>query len=143
MTQSPEEKKEKARWRRILKVYGITREQYGLIDNGSCPVCLRSWSVTVRPCIDHDHVTGHIRGLLCGYCNHYRVGRHRDHDLVYRIAQYLTPPFTEWVVPKKPKKQKKKKNAKKDNSVSRRASKSGLSQPKVRLRRSTNHGRKA
>ncbi len=116
--QTLEQRREKARWARILKIYGIDRCTYNSLDTGNCPVCLRVWSSTVRPNVDHDHVTGEIRGLLCGYCNHYRVGRHRDHNLVGRIANYLTPPFTGWVVPPKAKRRKKKKGKlidKKDN----------------------------
>jgi len=103
-----QEQKERARWRRIFKVYGITKEQYDDIDTGSCFVCTRDWSDNVRPNIDHDHVTGEVRGLLCNYCNHYRVGRHRDYELVFRIATYLKGPHTGWIVPPKPKRKRKK-----------------------------------
>ena len=99
--------KEKARWSRIKRVYGITKEQYDELDHGHCPICLRDWSSNVRPCIDHNHVTGRIRGLLCIFCNRYRVGRLRDADLVQRIADYLRVD-AEWIVPPKPKKRKKK-----------------------------------
>ena len=101
------ERKEKARWSRIKRVYGITKEQYDELDKGHCPICTRSWSSSVRPCVDHNHVTGRIRGLLCIFCNRYRVGRLRDADLVQRIADYLRVD-TEWIVPPKPKKRKKK-----------------------------------
>lgn len=111
--QTPEQKRQKARWSRIFKIYGLTKEQYDDLDTGSCPACLRTWNDTVRPAIDHDHVSGEIRGLLCGYCNHYRVGRHRDPALLFRIAEYLTPPFTGFIIPTKPKKKKKKPLAKK------------------------------
>lgn len=56
-----------ARRHRFLKTYGITLEQYATIlkrQRGHCALCLR------RPgkrwlCIDHDHQTGRVRGLLC------------------------------------------------------------------------------
>lgn len=109
-TMTPEERKEKARWQRIFRVYGITKEQYDEIDKGSCPICLRAWSDSVRPVIDHDHSTGDVRGILCFYCNHRVVGRHRDGDLIQRVADYLKGPRKGWIVPKKkPKKRKKKK----------------------------------
>lgn len=98
---TPEEKKEKARWQRIFRVYGITKEQYQELDSGKCYICLRPWSDTVKPCVDHDHSTGEVRGLLCFYCNHRLVGRHRDGDLVQRIADYLKEPRRGWIVPKK------------------------------------------
>lgn len=107
--QTPEERKEKARWSRILRVYGITREQYNALDNGHCPICLTNWSDTTRPCVDHDHSTGRVRGLLCVYCNRYRVGHFRDPELVDRIALYLRNSLSnpDWIVPPKKKKRKK------------------------------------
>lgn len=102
-----DEKREKARWYRIKKTYGITEEQYKELDHGHCPVCLRVWSERVRPAVDHDHIDGWVRGILCLYCNRTRVGRFRDYELVQRIADYLRGPF-EHVVPPKKKRRKKK-----------------------------------
>ena len=102
-------KKEKARWSRILRTYGITKEQYDELDKGHCPICTRNWSPAVRPCVDHDHVTGDVRGLLCIWCNRRAVGRFRDHELVQRIVDYLKEPRRGWVVPKKKPKKKKRK----------------------------------
>ena len=101
-------RKERSRWARILRVYGITKEQYEELDHGKCHICLREWNETVRPAVDHDHSNGVIRGLICLYCNRYRVGRHRDAELVQRIADYLRGPFKGWIVPPKPKKRRKK-----------------------------------
>lgn len=102
--------KERARWARIKRVYGLTKEQYDELDEGKCPVCERDWSPTVRPCIDHDHKSGLVRGLLCIFCNRYRVGRLRDVRLVYNVFKYLDRKPTGWVVP--PKKRKKKRPTK-------------------------------
>lgn len=102
-------KKERARWSRIKRVYGITKAQYDELDLGHCPICLRGWSATVRPAVDHDHVDGWVRGIICLYCNRVRVGRSRDSALVRRIADYLEGPF-EHVVPPKSKRKRKKKS---------------------------------
>jgi hypothetical protein len=110
---SIEEKKEKARWARIFRVYGIDKDQYSELDLGNCPICLRVWSDTVRPCIDHDHSTGDLRGVICLYCNHRIVGRHRDGDLIQRMADYLKAPRRGWIVPPKPKKKRKARSKKK------------------------------
>ena len=106
---TPEEKKEKARWSRILSVYGLTKEQYEELDLGHCPICLRVWDETVRPVIDHDHVSRMVRNIVCRYCNHRRIGHHRDSELVQRIADYLKGPFTLVMPPKKKRSRKRKK----------------------------------
>lgn len=103
-----DEKKTKARWQRIKRVYGITEEDYKELDHGHCPICLREWSEKVRPAVDHDHVDGWVRGILCLYCNRTRVGRFRDHQIVQRIADYLKQDFKH-KVPLKPKKRRRKK----------------------------------
>ncbi len=55
---------------------GCTPEQYqGMWDrqDGCCAVCLRELITGTkgdkRACVDHDHETGAVRGLLCHRCN--------------------------------------------------------------------------
>ncbi len=105
---SPDDKREKARWQRIKRTYGITQEEYSALDKGHCPICLRIWSSNVRPAVDHDHVDGWVRGIVCLYCNRTRIGRFRDAALVRRIAEYLDGPFVHVVPPKKKKRRKRK-----------------------------------
>jgi len=106
--QTPDEKREKARWSRILRVYGLTKEQYGSLKSSVCPICLRPYSDTVKPVVDHNHQTGEVRGIICAYCNHRVVGRHTDSDLISRMADYLRGPHTGFIVPKPPKRKRKK-----------------------------------
>lgn len=61
--------KELARNRR--RKYGLSHEQYQdlLIRQGNrCGICRASFDETTA-CVDHDHDTGTVRGLLCGRCN--------------------------------------------------------------------------
>ena len=109
IVQTSEEKKEKAKWYRIKKVYGLDRDQYMQLNTGSCPICLREYTANNPACIDHDHVTLEVRNICCRYCNHRIIGRHRDYELLQRVVNYLTPPFTGWFVPKKKRKSKRKK----------------------------------
>ena len=55
------------RW--ILKTYGITSEQYEALyeaQGGVCYICRRAKGTGRRKlAVDHDHVTGWVRGLLC------------------------------------------------------------------------------
>jgi hypothetical protein len=93
----------------LRRLYGLSTEQYDELlerQSGNCAVCLRPESeFNVRLAVDHDHISGEVRGLLCRYCNHRLVGRHRDPELLRRIADYLEV-GTGWFVPPKKKKRK-------------------------------------
>lgn len=111
MSQSPDEEvKEKARAYSLKRRYGITLEQYDELlvrQDGKCAVCLKeAEEFNVRLAVDHDHKSGEIRGLLCRYCNHRIVGRHRDANLLRRVADYLEI-GTGWFVPEKKKRRRK------------------------------------
>jgi hypothetical protein len=94
----------------LLRVYGITLEQYlDLLkkQDGNCAVCKRDHKeFPVSLAVDHDHHSGAIRGLLCAFCNQRVIGRHRDPELLQRAADYLRGPYTGWFVPEKKKKEK-------------------------------------
>lgn len=73
----------------LRKKYGMTIEQYNLMyetQGGICPLCLTKFDVL---CVDHDHDTGKIRGLLCRGCN-LALGSAKDSpDMLRRAADYL------------------------------------------------------
>ena len=91
----------RAQW--IMKVYGITMEEYHQIyefQDGRCPICERglldesdisNGTGGVKPHIDHEH-GGHVRGLVCAYCNTRLIGRLKDHGKAQRLADYLRDP---------------------------------------------------
>jgi hypothetical protein len=66
-----------ARRRAWLKYkYGISPEEFDalfLLQEGRCGICRVELTLgskrTTRPYIDHDHVTGAVRGILCLNCN--------------------------------------------------------------------------
>lgn len=100
---------------RIQRTYGITLEDVLdilTLQRGKCPVCLTYLGPDDPWVIDHDHPARKVRGLLCRYCNHRVVGRHRDGDLLIRAGQYLNSPpadnvlGTEPTVPKKKRKRR-------------------------------------
>lgn len=80
---------------RVEKVYGITHQEYDDLyqrQNGRCAIC-RNVSRSIRFAVDHDHVTGEVRGLLCKRCNHDLLGGgHDDIDLMWRATVYLLCP---------------------------------------------------
>jgi DNA-directed RNA polymerase subunit RPC12/RpoP len=79
--------------RYLIKTYGITEAEYeGLLESqgGCCAICSKTPDAEgQRLAVDHDHKTGIIRGILCRYCNHRVVGRHRDGPLLRQIADYV------------------------------------------------------
>lgn len=78
----------------LRRTYNITLAEYEAIrayQGGRCYICRRPSSKLV---VDHDHVSGMVRGLLCPLrCNHGLLGR-RDQDpgLFDRAAEYLRNP---------------------------------------------------
>lgn len=52
------------------RTYGMTVEQFDALliaQAGRCGICGECF--TPNPCVDHDHETGEVRGLLCRFCN--------------------------------------------------------------------------
>lgn len=76
--------------------YGLSWNDYlELIEkqSGRCAVCTRVPSGTkkkhVTLHVDHDHATGHIRGLLCDTCNRGMGLLGDDATMLRRAAEYL------------------------------------------------------
>ncbi len=69
--------------------YGIDPEhlEYMLENqNFECAICK---SYLTKPCVDHNHETGKVRGLLCDSCNQ-GLGRFEDdHELLVAATKYL------------------------------------------------------
>lgn len=78
----------------LKATYGITLSDYDKMlkkQNGKCgnPSCSNKPENNKRLCIDHNHQTGEIRGLLCNGCNT-AAGLAQDHPEVLRgLADYL------------------------------------------------------
>jgi Recombination endonuclease VII len=67
------------------KGYGISDEDYQALlarQGGACGICRKK----KRPlCVDHCHVTGKVRGLLCHNCN-LGLGHYNDDPVLTRAA---------------------------------------------------------
>jgi hypothetical protein len=89
--------RETRRKRDLSKKYGITVEDWDWLwaeQNGRCAACQIDLN-TVKVCVDHDHKTNEVRGLLCNECNH-GLGKFKDDaETLMRAAQYVlaTPPL--------------------------------------------------
>lgn len=80
---------------RIMKSkYRLTPEQFQDLcaqQGGVCAIC-KEPPKRKYLCVDHDHATGAIRGLLCDACNK-GIGHLRDSaDLAKKAAEYLLSP---------------------------------------------------
>lgn len=74
----------------LKREYGLTIETYnGMIDlqNGKCAICENEPTTTF--CVDHDHETGEIRGLLCNSCNKLLGNAHDSKKLLENAIAYL------------------------------------------------------
>lgn len=75
--------------------YRLTEEQFvelHINQHRRCAICEVELCIAVdtapgafKACVDHDHATGHIRGLLCSPCNN-MLGRAQDDTIVLENA---------------------------------------------------------
>jgi CRISPR/Cas system-associated protein Cas10 (large subunit of type III CRISPR-Cas system) len=86
------ERKAADREYQLLRKYGITIAEYEArlrAQGGGCRICGDPPAEGGSLHVDHDHVTGKVRGLLCFRCNN-AIGDLRDDiELVYRMLDYL------------------------------------------------------
>lgn len=82
-----------SRWCRTchrLQRYGLTCDEYDAIlaqQGGVCPICD---GPIKDPAVDHDHLTGRVRGIVCKLCNT-GLGALKDSPFVLaRAIVYLT-----------------------------------------------------
>lgn len=78
----------------LRRQYGLSISDYGemLAGQGArCAICRRvQRAAAPRLAVDHDHVSGLVRGLLCARCNHQFLGMFGDDAEFYqRAADYL------------------------------------------------------
>ena len=70
---NPEKHAASLRKAALKRKYGVTQEQFRQMlarQGGGCAVCRRTETSNGHDwTVDHDHVTGKIRGLLCSQCN--------------------------------------------------------------------------
>ncbi len=89
--------KDKFREYSLLKLYKITSKDYKIMlenQNNVCAICEKPETALKNGkvksfAIDHDHLTGKIRGLLCSKCNR-GIGYFKDSKILLSNAiEYL------------------------------------------------------
>ena len=89
-----EEKKKKVYANKLKRAYNFTVDEYNVLlkeQNYACRICKTTEPTETKTkfCIDHDHVTGKVRGLLCNKCNA-GIGMFNDNiDLLISAIAYI------------------------------------------------------
>ena len=83
----------------LKRKYGISPEEYDVLldrQGGGCAICGRPPTPGISLHVDHDHLTGCIRGLLCFQCNNALGDFEDSHERLQLALHYLGPePGTE------------------------------------------------
>jgi len=78
------------------RVYGLTTEAYEKLFedcNYTCTLCNKVKGSITKLNIDHDHITGKIRGILCNSCN-MGLGYFGDtEESIIKLLNYLQPEY--------------------------------------------------
>jgi hypothetical protein len=84
--------KEKQKWYKIKKAYGLTQEEYLNLwrsQLGICPICGRPLDFSTAV-VDHDHENNVVRGLLHRECNlmlgHFEPFKDKIHNIIKYIG---------------------------------------------------------
>ena len=83
------------RKRRLKRNYNLTEESFHNmleLQENKCLICGKVFDFTIKmeACIDHDHTTGKVRGLLCTQCNS-GLGFFKDNiEYLKKAIEYLT-----------------------------------------------------
>lgn len=92
----------RARRSAIMKSnYGITLDEYDEMiskQGGRCAICGDAFEIggnsRKRPCVDHCHRSGDVRGVLCSNCNT-GIGYFKDNPLMLASAAKYTQSFAQ------------------------------------------------
>lgn len=69
VARNDDRRRTRVRWRALARKYGLSQHDHGTLfvaQRGCCAICERRPRTLV---VDHDHLTGQVRGLLCVNCN--------------------------------------------------------------------------
>jgi len=95
---------ERLKWKRRIRRYGVSLEVYEQLlaaQDDRCAICLGVETYEHKElCVDHDHVTGMVRGLLCSRCNKALGGFGESAALMQRAIDYLNRSLTDPVSPR-------------------------------------------
>lgn len=87
-----QDNKEHLRKAHIKYKYNLSYENWLKMwesQNGECAICGESFNAPSESCVDHNHKTDKVRGLLCNKCN-VAIGLLNDNPiLTAKVTEYL------------------------------------------------------
>lgn len=75
----------------VKRYFDLTLEAYESLLSASpaCAICAQTFGEALKPCVDHCHTGGHVRGVLCAACNK-TLGLMKDSpERLRKAAEYL------------------------------------------------------
>lgn len=91
---NPEKTKRIRKHADLMTLYKLPLAEYERMlkeQDGKCAICVQPMS---PPCVDHSHVTGRVRSLLCSGCN-VGIGALKDSSkIAFFAASYLQKFFS-------------------------------------------------
>lgn len=88
----PYEKKRRTRNSNLKRKFGITIDEYDEMlfeQGGECFICGEKQNGNKELSVDHDHVTGKIRSLLCSRCNTFVGYVESNPNLLSKVMDYI------------------------------------------------------
>lgn len=76
---------------RLKSKYSLSIEEFNsmvLSQNGVCAICFSTTSSGLL-CVDHNHTTGKVRGLLCHVCNRSLGMMKEDVNILQSAINYI------------------------------------------------------
>ena len=80
------------RYRNLLTLYKLTRDEFAALEKeqkGLCAICEQLPTGDLYLSVDHDHITGKVRGLLCKRCNSGIAFLNEDISILGKAIHYL------------------------------------------------------
>lgn len=92
MKEDPKKIKQQDRRKHLFKKYNLSHEDWLKMwedQDGKCLICGKPFTKPSDACVDHNHKTKKIRGLLCGKCNRGLGMFDDDQKIMKKAIKYL------------------------------------------------------
>lgn len=80
--------------------YGIDLDIYNTMikkQNNKCALCLKLLKLDRSTHVEHDHLTGKVRGIVCSSCNNTIAKIDYNPDILRRLLLYKTVDYDTYI----------------------------------------------